>query len=436
MLIDCATPSASTGVQSRPAPGARLALRQAAPGPYVHRSPLDGRPRTPVPLSARLRVVRRTSRALALAVGARRSTRASAAVGASRTPRSRPTRTRDRVAQRRRVSRSTCSARSGEPGDARRTALVPPTADARSHAADADENPADRRRLPGGSRHTPLDAARPRGSSRPYAASLAPDAARRARFHRRQRAEPEPVLDAAVRPGAARRRRARLRSAARRRPTTRSSGRLAEDQRDRRRSLPARRRRSERGRARRTRRRSSSRTSARAYRASGRTTPIMDMFAIHPYGETSRTPPTAAHPHSTTHRDRRLPEARRSCSRRVRRDGAAGLEAADPLRRVRRPDADPGRASSAPTRTSTRPATDAVDASDAGRLLRAGDPARVLPADRRADLLFFHVTDEPTTLDRLGSRGLYYADDTPKREPATAGSPEPRPSRKPKQERR
>jgi hypothetical protein len=37
-----------------------------------------------------------------------------------------------------------------------------------------------------------------------------------------------------------------------------------------------------------------------AYRASGRTRPIMDAFAFHPYPETSSTPPTRTHPGSTT----------------------------------------------------------------------------------------------------------------------------------------
>jgi hypothetical protein len=37
-----------------------------------------------------------------------------------------------------------------------------------------------------------------------------------------------------------------------------------------------------------------------AYRASGRTRPIMDEFAIHPYEENSSVPPTFAHPTTTT----------------------------------------------------------------------------------------------------------------------------------------
>jgi hypothetical protein len=35
----------------------------------------------------------------------------------------------------------------------------------------------------------------------------------------------------------------------------------------------------------------------RAYRASGRTKPIMDALSLHPYGESPRVPPTLAHPH-------------------------------------------------------------------------------------------------------------------------------------------
>jgi hypothetical protein len=37
-----------------------------------------------------------------------------------------------------------------------------------------------------------------------------------------------------------------------------------------------------------------------AYRASGRSKPLMDAFSMHVYGETSRIPPTLAHPRTTT----------------------------------------------------------------------------------------------------------------------------------------
>jgi hypothetical protein len=38
----------------------------------------------------------------------------------------------------------------------------------------------------------------------------------------------------------------------------------------------------------------------RAYRATGRTKPIMDAFSIHVYGDSQKTPPTFVHPNSTT----------------------------------------------------------------------------------------------------------------------------------------
>ena len=37
-----------------------------------------------------------------------------------------------------------------------------------------------------------------------------------------------------------------------------------------------------------------------AYRASGRTTPLMDMFSIHVYGESPKIPPSFQHPHTTS----------------------------------------------------------------------------------------------------------------------------------------
>ena len=86
-----------------------------------------------------------------------------------------------------------------------------------------------------------------------------------------------------------------------------------------------------------------------AYRASGRQLPIMDAFAFHPYPETSSTAPNVAHPNGTSTRSRGLLEARRTARHRVRRNGAAWLCSADPLRRVRDRDADPAR----PRRRST-----------------------------------------------------------------------------------
>ena len=116
---------------------------------------------------------------------------------------------------------------------------------------------------------------------------------------RRQRAEPEPVLDAAVHAGRARRRRLVVPRPARPDLRRDQGGRAAHD-RDRRLAGATRRRRPERCSARRTRRRSSSSISGAAYRRSHRTRPVMDWFSIHPYLERSSMPPTFAHPRTTT----------------------------------------------------------------------------------------------------------------------------------------
>ena len=74
------------------------------------------------------------------------------------------------------------------------------------------------------------------------------------------------------------------------------------------------------------------------YRASGRDTPVMDMFSIHPYPENSSIPPDFEHPQSTVDRPGRLRQARGSPRLGLRRHRPAGLLAPDRLRRVRPPD--------------------------------------------------------------------------------------------------
>ena len=149
-----------------------------------------------------------------------------------------------------------------------------------------------------------------------------------------------------------------------------------------------------------------------AYRKSRRTTPIMDALVIHPYGETSKTPPTALHPKSTSISIADYPKLVRLLRDAFPGHGAARSLAADPLRRVRRPDPDPRRQASAPTRTSGVPsATDAVSQTmQAAYYKQAIQLAYCQPTV--SGLLFFHVSDEPD-LDRWQS-GLFYADDTPK----------------------
>ena len=79
-----------------------------------------------------------------------------------------------------------------------------------------------------------------------------------------------------------------------------------------------------------------------AYRASGRTLPVMDGLAFHPYADSSGQSPETPHPNSTTiglgDYDRLDPQPRS----RLRRHAAGRHDAAGRLRRVRRRVADPG----------------------------------------------------------------------------------------------
>ena len=109
----------------------------------------------------------------------------------------------------------------------------------------------------------------------------------------------------------------------------------------------------------------------------------MDWFSFHPYLETSRLPPTFAHPRSTTISPRRLRQAARRSSAARSTGRRSGLDAPDPLRRVRRPDVarpadkrelyERGRRRPRSTRSTRR----------RRRATTAGAPARRLPEERR-----------------------------------------------------
>ena len=156
---------------------------------------------------------------------------------------------------------------------------------------------------------------------------------RRRQRHRRQRAEPEPLLAAAVQPRRHRRGRACLPRRCWRRRTTRS-------RRSTRRARLGRR-------ARATRRRQAGHRSRhaladRVHPRPGRRVPgqrpdapIMDGFAFHPYGGQLRQSPDTPHPNSTTIGLADYESSSRA-SAGVRRDRAGRVDAADPLRRVRR----------------------------------------------------------------------------------------------------
>jgi len=178
-----------------------------------------------------------------------------------------------------------------------------------------------------------------------------------------------------------------------------------------------------------------------AYRKSHRSTPIMDTLVIHPYGETSRTPPTALHPKSTSISIADYPKlvkllreafqgtAQRGASLPILY-GEYGVQTQIPFEKL-----------GSYTNLGIPTALDAVPETIQGAYYaRAIHLAYCQPTVK--GLLFFHVSDEPD-LDRWQS-GLFYADDTPKSDlelvktaaqAAQAGSltcPKPRPKPKAK----
>jgi hypothetical protein len=149
----------------------------------------------------------------------------------------------------------------------------------------------------------------------------------------------------------------------------------------------------------------------RAYRASGRSRPIMDMFAFHPYGESSRIAPTFRHPSSTTiglgDYDKLVALLGRAF------DGTAQKGSRMPIiyDEYGVQSQIPGRKVAVYTNLNVPSGRDAVPESTQADYYRQ---AILMAACQPnvAGLLIFHVTDE-NDLDRWQS-GVYYADDTPK----------------------
>ena len=115
-----------------------------------------------------------------------------------------------------------------------------------------------------------------------------------------------------------------------------------------------------------------------AYRASGRTLPIMDGLAFHPYADSSGQSPGTPHPKSTTIGLADYDRLIQTLADRVRRNGAERQHLADPVRRVRRRIDDSGREGKA--LHGRRASDDAPRRRDhPGPVLRAGASARLLP---------------------------------------------------------
>jgi hypothetical protein len=147
-----------------------------------------------------------------------------------------------------------------------------------------------------------------------------------------------------------------------------------------------------------------------AYRASGRTTPIMDAFAFHPYGDNSSQPPSFQHPNSTTIAIADYPKliallggafdgtAQRGSTLPIVYD-EYGVETQVPGAKATFYD---GREP-----TTTKP----VDPATQGAYYAQAIALAFCQPNVRG-LYLFHSVDE-TDLDRWQS-GLYYADGTPK----------------------
>jgi len=145
-----------------------------------------------------------------------------------------------------------------------------------------------------------------------------------------------------------------------------------------------------------------------AYRASGRTRPLMDMFSIHVYGESARIPPTLAHPNTTSVGIADYSKLVGMLSQAFDGTAQAGSKVPIVYGEYGVETAVPAPRAGAYSGTEVVPT---VDAQTQARYYRqAIELAACQPTVRM--LLFFHVLDEPQ-LAGLQS-GLYYADGTPK----------------------
>jgi hypothetical protein len=148
-----------------------------------------------------------------------------------------------------------------------------------------------------------------------------------------------------------------------------------------------------------------------AYRASGRTTPLMDAFAMHPYPARSSVPPNIAHPGSTTIGMADYPQL-------VKDLGAAFKGTAQPGSTLPIVYDEFGVQTKIPaakagdyTNLDTTVAQDAVsESTQADYYRQAITMAYCQP--NVVGMLVFHVSDEAN--GNAWQSGLFYADDTPK----------------------
>jgi hypothetical protein len=148
-----------------------------------------------------------------------------------------------------------------------------------------------------------------------------------------------------------------------------------------------------------------------AYRGIGRSKPVMDGFAFHPYGERSKTPPTFTHPRSTTIGLADYPKLVALLGKAFNGTAQKGSSLPIIYDEYGVQSQIPPSKQHAYKNLNVPSGRDAVPESvQADYYRQAILMAACQPTVR--GFLIFHVTDEPD-LDRWQS-GVYYADDTPK----------------------
>ena len=149
----------------------------------------------------------------------------------------------------------------------------------------------------------------------------------------------------------------------------------------------------------------------KAYRASGRTTPIMDAFAIHPYGENSKLPPTVAHPLNKNIGLADYDKLVSSLGRAFNGTGQPGSTLPIVYDEYGVQSKIPAAKKNVYTNLNAPIAQDTVsEATQAAYYRQAMQMAYCQP--NVVGLLIFHVSDEYNA--KAWQSGVFYADDTPK----------------------
>jgi hypothetical protein len=147
-----------------------------------------------------------------------------------------------------------------------------------------------------------------------------------------------------------------------------------------------------------------------AYRASGRSEPVMDMFSLHPYPESSSIPPSFEHPRSTSIGLADYDKLVALLGEAFDGTGQPGSSLPIVYGEYGLQTTIPPSKSGAYSGTEPAPTRPIDEPTQGAEYASAIQMAACRPTVRM--LLFFHVSDEPQ-LERLQT-GVYYADDSPK----------------------